>query len=106
LFGDSWSSTLGEAIERLEGALGGFDASYSAWNTSEIQDYIDRIAATVDPEVRGQLYSEFQRLLYDDPPFVYLYEPNAFEAINSAVQNYMPRAAENYYLKGVFLAAP
>jgi peptide/nickel transport system substrate-binding protein len=43
-------------------------------------------------------------MLYDDPPFIYLYEPNTFEAINSAVQNYQPRAAENYYLKEVFLA--
>jgi peptide/nickel transport system substrate-binding protein len=42
--------------------------------------------------------------MYDDPPFVYLYEPNTFEAINSAVQNYKPRAAEDYFLKEVFLA--
>jgi peptide/nickel transport system substrate-binding protein len=106
LFGDSWSSTDGEALNRLTGALGGENASYSAWWTPEIQDYLDRIGTTVDPDARGALYREFHQILYDDPPFIYLYEPNTFEAINAAVQNYNPRAAENYYLKEVFLAAP
>lgn len=103
LFGDSWSTADGEAINRLTGALGGENASYSAWWTPEIQDYLDRIGSTVDPEARAELYSEFDQILYDDPPFIYLYEPNTFEATNSAVQNYSPRAAENYYLKEVFI---
>ena len=103
LFGDSWSTTDGEAYNRLQGALGA-DASYAAWNTPELQDYIDRIGSTVDDEERGKLYSELHQIMYDDPPFVYLYEPNTFEAINSAVQNYKPRAAEDYFLKEVFIA--
>ena len=104
MFGDSWSSQDGEAINRLVGALGGFDASYSAWNTPEIQAYLDDIQTTVDPVARGQLYTDLSQMLYDDPPFIYLYEPNTFEAINSAVQDYHPRAAEDYFLMGVFLA--
>jgi peptide/nickel transport system substrate-binding protein len=106
LFGDSWSTTDGEALNRLTGALGGENASYSAWWTPEIQDYLDRISTTVDPEARAALYSEFHQVLYDDPPFIYLYEPNTFEAINAAVQNYKPRAAEDYDLTEVFLAQP
>ncbi len=104
LFGDSWSTSDGEALVRLSGALGGPDASYSAWSSDEIQDYIARISATFDEEERAKLYTEFNQYLYDDPPFVYLYEPNTFEAINVAVQNYKPRSAENYFLKEVFLA--
>lgn len=104
LFGDSWSNTDGEAIGRLKGALGGFDASYSAWSNDTIQDYLARIGSTFDEDERARLYSEFHEYLYNDPPFIYLYEPNTFEAINVAVQNYKPRAAENYYLKEVFLA--
>jgi peptide/nickel transport system substrate-binding protein len=104
LFGDSWSTSDGEALNRLTGALGGENASYSAWWTPEIQQYLDDIGTTVDPDARAELYSDFHQTLYDDPPFIYLYEPNTFEAINSAVQNYKPRAAENYYLKAVFLA--
>lgn len=105
LFGDSWSTPDGEALNRLKGALGGFDASYSAWSNDTIQDYLDRLSAAFDDEERAQIYSEFHEYLYNDPPFVYLYQPNTFEAINVAVQNYKPRAAENYYLKEVFLAS-
>lgn len=103
LFGDSWSTTDGEALNRLEGALAD-DASYAAWNTPEIQEYLDKIGSTVDEEERANLYSELHQMMYDDPPFIYLYEPNTFEAINSAVQNYKPRAAEEYFLKEVFIA--
>ena len=103
MFGDSWSTTDGEALNRLEGALAD-DASYAAWNTPEIQDYLNKIGSTVDTEERGKLYAELQKLMYDDPPFIYLYQPNTFEAINSAVQNYKPRDAEEYFLKAVFIA--
>jgi peptide/nickel transport system substrate-binding protein len=106
LFGDSWSTADGEALNRLIGTMGGVDASYAAWNTPELQDYLDQIGSTVDTEERAKLYNEMQQLMYDDPPFIYLYAPNTFEAINEAVQNYKPRDAENYYLKEVFLAAP
>jgi peptide/nickel transport system substrate-binding protein len=102
LFGDSWSTVDGEALNRLDGALGG--ESYSAWTSPEIQDYIAKIGSTIDTEERAALYAEFQEVLYDDPPFIYLYAPNTFEAISDKVQNYKPRDAENYYLKEVFLA--
>jgi peptide/nickel transport system substrate-binding protein len=101
LFGDSWSSTLGEAINRLTGALGGWDASYSAWSDPVIDDYIAQIEVTVDDSERAQLYIELQRYMVENPPFIYLYQPMAFEAVNTAVQNYNPRPAEDYFLKGV-----
>jgi peptide/nickel transport system substrate-binding protein len=103
LFGDSWSTADGEALNRLIGAVTA-DASYAAWAEPTITDYIDQISVEVDPVARAALYGELQQYMYDNPPFIYLYEPNTFEAINAAVQNYNPRAAENYYLKDVFLA--
>lgn len=104
LFGDSWSSTTTESIERLQGALGGADADYSSWSDPVLLDLLARIPTTLDEEERAGLYTELQRYTYEDPPFIYLYEPFAFEGINVAVQNYQPRAAENYFLKEVSLA--
>jgi peptide/nickel transport system substrate-binding protein len=101
LFGDSWSSTLGEAINRLTGALGGWDASYSAWSDPVIDDFIAQIEVTVDDDERAQLYIDLQHYMVENPPFIYLYQPMAFEAVNSAVQNYKPRAAEDYFLTEV-----
>jgi peptide/nickel transport system substrate-binding protein len=44
------------------------------------------------------LYGELQVYMQENPPFIYLYSPNAFEAINTRVQDYRPRGAEEYYL--------
>ncbi len=104
LFGDSWSSTSSESLERLEGALGGFDADYSAWTDDTILELLSRIKSTIDEEERAAVYSELHRYTFEDPPFIYLYEPFAFEGINAAVRNYRPRAAEDYFLKEVSLA--
>lgn len=99
LFGDSWSERSGEALPRLAGALGGMSASFSAWSDPQIDALLDQIGNTIDDEQRAQLYSQLQQLMYDDPPFIYLYEPVTFEGVSVNVQNYQPRAAENYYLK-------
>ena len=104
LFGDSWSASEGEAYPRLFGSLGGMDASYSAWSDPAIDDYLLQISETFDREARAGLYAELQQLMMDNPPFIYLYVPNSFEAIRDAVQGYMPNAVEAYFLKDVFLA--
>lgn len=104
LFGDSWSTTSGEAIIRLRGALGGEKSSFAAWADPQITAMMEAISGEFDQEKRAQLYRELSHYLFDNPPFIYLYEPNAFEAVNVAVQNYNPRAGEDYYLKTTFLA--
>ncbi len=106
LFGDSWSSALGEAYNRLLGALGGWDATYSSWYDEKIGEYLDQIIVTIDDEARAQLYRELQRYMYENPPFIYLYEPWAFEAVNVAVHDYRPRAAEQYFLMYTWIEEP
>ena len=101
LFGESWSETNGESLERLKGALGGNDASFSAWEDPKIKKYLVDIGSTVDDAKREQLYIELQRYMIENPPFIYLYEPMAFEAINPKVKGYLPRPAEDYFLKTV-----
>lgn len=102
LFGDSWSER-GEALPRLIGALGGWDAPYSAWSDPVIDDYIAQIQVTVDDNERAALYRELQHYMYEDPPFIYLYMPETFEAVRSRVMNYRPRGAEDYYLMDVYI---
>jgi peptide/nickel transport system substrate-binding protein len=103
LFGDSWSATDGEAYRRLIGALGGEEAAYSSWSDDEIIDMLHEIKSTVDQQERAKLYGELQQYMRDDPPFIYLYEPYTFEAINTRVQNYTPRPAETYFLFETFV---
>lgn len=104
LFGDAWSVTNGEALDRLTGALTA-EASYAAWEDPVLRALIDEASVTIDIDERSAIYSEIHRVMFDNPPFIYLYYPNVFEAVNSRVQNYTPRAAEDYWLKGVFVAS-
>jgi peptide/nickel transport system substrate-binding protein len=98
LFGDSWGSSGREAYDRLIGALGGREASYSAWADPVILDLLDQIGSTPDQGARAKLYQELQVYMQENPPFIYLYEPVTFEAINSRVQNYHPLGGEDYWL--------
>ncbi|MEZ4711330.1 MAG: ABC transporter substrate-binding protein [Caldilineaceae bacterium] len=97
LFVDSWSNTISEAYGRLEGAVGK-DQSYANWADQRLFDYLDQIITTSDVEARAALYGEMDDLMRADPPFVYLYYPQAFEGVSNRVQNYQPRGAENYFL--------
>jgi peptide/nickel transport system substrate-binding protein len=100
MYVDSWSSTVGEALPRLVGALtpGAF---YNTWENEALSRLIQQISTTTDRNARASLYRQLQRLMFDDPPFVYLYQLMVFEAVNARVQNYRPRAAEEFFLKGV-----
>jgi peptide/nickel transport system substrate-binding protein len=72
--------------------------SYANWYSADMDALIKEIATTVDVDARAALYGELQQLMRDDPPFIYLYYPEAFEAVTTRVVNYKPRAAEQYYL--------
>ncbi len=103
LFGDSWSETSGEALPRLQGALGGWDASFSAWSDPEIDRLLGEIEVTMDDDARADLYVELQRYMQDNPPFIYLYEPVTFEAVNPNVQDHNPYPSEDYFLWGTWV---
>jgi len=98
LFGDSWSTLSGEALRRLTGALGGYDAAYSSWSDPVIDEYLADISTNVNREERKALYEELQVYMQEEPPFIYLYEPVVFEAKQSRVMDYFPRSAEDYWL--------
>ena len=98
LFGDSWSTLSGEALRRLTGALGGDEAAYSSWSDPVIDEYLAKLSTTVDRDERKVLYEELQVYMQEDPPFIYLYEPVAFEAVQTRVMDYYPRPAEDYWL--------
>ena len=100
LFVDGWSVTEGESYTRLQGSLGA-DQTYAAWSDPELQAKISSILTTLDDDKRAALYSEVQKTMRENPPFVYLYYVQTFEAVSSKVQNYKPRSAENWYLWNV-----
>ena len=103
LFGDSWSASVGEALPRLQGALGGPEQSYCAWYDEEIGSMLDQIAQEFDSDARAELYKQLQVYMVDNPPFIYLYEPNSFEATGARVEGYVPNSSELYLAKDIWL---
>jgi ABC-type transport system substrate-binding protein len=79
------------------------DASYSAWSDEKIDALLLEIKATPDQDERAALYGELQVYMQENPPFIYLYQPVQFEAINTRVQEYAPLPFEGYDLFDVFL---
>jgi peptide/nickel transport system substrate-binding protein len=100
MYVDSWSSDLGEALNRLQGALrpGEF---YAGWEDDTMTAFITELETTVDREARAEIYREVQRYMYDNPMFVYLYQPVAFEAVSDAVEGYQPGPNEGYVLDNI-----
>lgn len=103
LFGDSWSSPYPESLERLRGAMLAERADFSAWKDPWVIDMLGRIGRTLDQGERAALYAELHRHMYEDPPFIYLYEPKTFEGVSSRVRDYAPRGNEAYFLKTVWV---
>jgi peptide/nickel transport system substrate-binding protein len=103
MYVDSWSSGTGEALGRLEGALipGNY---YNTWVDETIVELIGKIGTTVDREARAALYGQIQRYMHENPPFIYLYAPQIYEAVNARVQGYNPRPNEGYDLTRVGLS--
>ena len=106
LFGDSWQEPSGEAYNRLFGALGGNDASYSSWSDPQIDSLLKSISQEVDAAKRIALYEELQVYMQENPPFIYLYEPYTFEATRDGVEGYNPRPSEFVYFTSTSVAVP
>lgn len=103
LFGDSWSSSLGEAFPRLAGSVGGEDAGFAAWLDPVLVEMVGRLQLTPDRSERAELYTQILRYMREDPPFIYLYQMTAFDAANTRVKDFQPRVSGVYFLKGVSL---
>ena len=85
---------------KLQGALNPGEF-YAGWEDDTMTDFIAQLETTVDREARAEIYREVQRYMYDNPMFVYLYQPVAFEAVSNAVEGYQPGPNEGYDLSGV-----
>jgi peptide/nickel transport system substrate-binding protein len=106
LFGDAWQEPSGEAYNRLFGALGGNEASYSSWSDPQIDSLLKSISQEVDVDKRTALYEELQVYMQENPPFIYLYEPYTFEATRDRVQDYNPRPSEFVYFTSTSVTGP
>jgi peptide/nickel transport system substrate-binding protein len=94
LFMDSWSSD-GDPFGRVNGTMGE-TGSYRNWYDQRIQDLLDTIQGTGDMNVINESYAEIQKIMLEDPFFIFLYQPYTFEANNTQVEGYSPLSNEYF----------
>jgi peptide/nickel transport system substrate-binding protein len=97
VFVEAWGASTGEANMRIIGQLKK-DEVYANWYDPDIEALLLKTVSTMDRDERAKLYGELQVMMRDNPPFVYLYEPVAFEAIRTRLEGYEPRPVETFYI--------
>jgi peptide/nickel transport system substrate-binding protein len=97
MFFDSWGSSNGEAIQRLQGTLNKGE-SYANWDDANLQALIQQASTTVDPAKRLAVYQQIEKTMFDNPPFIYLLQEVSFAALRTRVQGFSMYPWEAIYL--------
>ena len=100
MFMDSWGSSNGEAIERLQGTLDEGEA-YANWYDPDLVDLIHQALSTVNADDRTAVYEQIQQKMYDNPPFLYLLQEVSYAALTQRVTGFAVYPYEAYTLWNV-----
>ena len=67
---------------------GGADAAYTHWRDAQIISVFHQTQSTIDTATRARLYDEFQRLVMERGPFLWLINPTNRYAFRDNVHNF------------------
>ncbi len=90
IFDSSPLSTVRVLREKLHSDLRG--PWWQGYHNPEVNRLLDRALATVDPLERRQVYHQAYRIIRDDAPWVFLYEPQLFWAAGPLMRDWRPSA--------------
>lgn len=62
----------------------------------KIDQLFSQGAQTLDKAKRHQIYDEYQQIVYDEAPYVYLVTPSTIVAARNTLQNYTPTTLSQY----------
>lgn len=69
------------------------------FGNAETDALIEKINVTIDPAERHQLYQEFQRIVYDEQPLIFLFSPMARMVVSKRWEGNISQLAPNYILR-------
>jgi len=78
--------------------------NFSCYSNARVDELIEMGASEPDPEKRWVIYSEVQRLIYEDAAAVFLYVPQEIEAASAKVHNWKPSPDSRINLHDVWLS--
>jgi peptide/nickel transport system substrate-binding protein len=76
---------------------------HSSYRSDEARDLVLEARGTLDPEKRQELYSELQRIVNRDCPFLYTVEEDRLYGSTDAVQGFAPNSQGKYSFENVWL---
>lgn len=65
---------------------------YTGYANAEVDEYVEAGAKTVDPEKRKEYYAKALKIIVEEPPWVFLYNPSEVYAEGDRVQGWVPRS--------------
>ncbi len=65
---------------------------YTGYANAEVDAYIEAGARTVDPEKRKEYYAKALKIIVEETPWVFLYNPSEVYAKRTRVQGWVPRS--------------
>ena len=63
----------------------------------EIDTYFEQGAQTFDVAGRHAIYNQFQQVVYDEAPLIYLYSPLGIVAVRDHIRNFDPTPLEAFH---------
>ena len=63
------------------------------WGSAETDDLIERLRSSTDEAARTQLYMEFQEIIHNEQPWIFLYSPYQYIAVHKRFDNVEPALA-------------
>ncbi len=69
------------------------------FGNAETDALIEKINVTIDPAERHRLYQEFQRIVYDEQPLIFLFSPMERMVVSKRWEGNVSQLAPNYILR-------
>lgn len=88
-FDSSPLSTYRLLREKLHSGLAG--PWWQGYTNLDVDKLLDQARATIDVDLRRDLYQRVYRLVRDDAPWIFLYNPTLFWGVGPSAQSFMPR---------------
>ena len=91
------SGRLHEFDQRLPDDSGNIVVTDARPWERQLDELFSTGALTLDKSKRHQIYDQYQKIIYDEAPFVYLASPLIVVGVRNTVQNYQPTQLSQFW---------
>jgi peptide/nickel transport system substrate-binding protein len=93
----AWGNAFFDSLDEFQVAVLSGTNGFSWYSNEEVDAKINEAARAADPEVHEQALHEADALIYEDPPFIFLYAYEDLYGVSNDLP-WKPRRDEQIYL--------